>query len=221
MPPQAMILRFYLTMGLLCYVLSHPLRQGTNAALYRGLGGLLGEDDDPLIPSESEMDTALPQPHHLTIISHEGLGGFLTVEGNNASSVQATDASSASRPSSTTNSTLGGAQSASTATITSPIGIVAAVMLSIVFFDSWWGFLRALGTEDMVPDWARRDWEFKIASEDGHRYPTLSSLEFMSKPKPDPALTSPLMPMSPDLRHLPLFRRPSASNHTMPYDPKA
>ncbi|KAJ7492338.1 hypothetical protein FB451DRAFT_985080, partial [Mycena latifolia] len=97
------------------------------------------------------------------------------------------------------------------------IGLIAAVMLSIVFFDSWWGFLRALvgkrkkegGTEDMIPDWARRDWEFKIASEDGHRYPTLSSLESMTKPKQDPTSASPLMSMSPDPRHLGPMRPPS------------
>ncbi|KAF7347592.1 hypothetical protein MVEN_01516100 [Mycena venus] len=68
------------------------------------------------------------------------------------------------------------------------IGLVAGIMLSIVFFDAWWGFLLALvgkkkkaGTEDLVPDWANRDWEFKVASEDGHRYPTLASLETMTK----------------------------------------
>jgi hypothetical protein len=116
-------------------------------------------------------------------------------------------------------------------------------MLSIVFFDSWWGFLLALvgkkkkdGREDMVPDWAGRDWEFKIASEDGHRYPTLASLESMTRPKEDLNPTSPLMSPSPN-PHLvlrppslylpvvdphplePLFRRPSATNRPMLHDP--
>ncbi|KAJ7675322.1 hypothetical protein B0H17DRAFT_1207697 [Mycena rosella] len=271
-------------MGLLCYVLSHPLRQKTNAGLYRGLGDLLGGgDENPLIPSpsEPEMDTALPQPHHLTIIPSEGLGGLFTVAGNKGSSIQAT-APSASRTISTLDLTAPNSQS-TIATTTSPstnipsptmttgvtkqapsmppaeaaqwkvigiasvgIGLVAAVMLSIVYFDSWWGFLRALvgkkrkegGTEDLVPDWARRDWEFKIASEDGHRYPTPSSLEFMAKPKQDPAPVGPLMSVSPDPRHLipmrppslyiptldphpleALFRRPSASSYLVPHDP--
>ncbi|KAJ7269433.1 hypothetical protein B0H12DRAFT_1095814 [Mycena haematopus] len=125
------------------------------------------------------------------------------------------------------------------------IGLIAGVMLSIVFFDSWWGFLLALagkkkkgGTEDLVLDWANRDWEMKIASEDGHRYPTLASLESMKK-KQDLTGTSPLMSPT-DVRHPhnlvptrppslylpavdphplePLFRRPSASNRPVPHE---
>jgi len=69
------------------------------------------------------------------------------------------------------------------------IGFVATAILAIAFFDSWWGFLRATvmgkrkggGVEDMVPDWEKRTWEFKLANEDGHRYPTLSSLESITK----------------------------------------
>ncbi|KAJ7109920.1 hypothetical protein C8R44DRAFT_800910 [Mycena epipterygia] len=280
MPPQATIMRVYIILGLLCYVLSHPLHQ---RELHRGLAGLLGDgDDDPLIPSDSEMDTQLPQPPPLTIISSEDIGGLFTVgrDSNTASSrIQVTGVSSASRTSSTLGSGAESTQSiaataSSTTSTSSPsptveigvtkeapstppaeaaewkvigiaavsIGLVAGIMLSIVFFDSWWGFMRALvgkkrkerGTEDMVPDWARRDWEFKIASEDGHRYPTLASLESMTKPKLDPISTaaSPLMCISSNPHHLvptrppslyfpvvdphplePLFRRPSASNH--------
>jgi len=33
----------------------------------------------------------------------------------------------------------------------------------------------------MVPDWEKRDWEFKLANEDGHRYPTMSSLGDIAK----------------------------------------
>lgn len=69
------------------------------------------------------------------------------------------------------------------------ITFVATVILSVVFFDSWWGFLRDLvlgrrnrgGVEDMVPDWEKRSWEFKLANEDGHRYPTIASLEDITK----------------------------------------
>ncbi|KAJ6575412.1 hypothetical protein B0H19DRAFT_1128566 [Mycena capillaripes] len=282
MPPQATIWRLCLALGLLCYVLAHPLHQDSNAGL-RGLGGLLGDEGDvPLPASDPETENkALPKHPHLTFTS-EGLGGLLTAELNpsRASSVQAT-VSSASRTASTLNSGAALTQFSTTtshsftsfpsptttigATKEAPstppaeatewkvigiaalgIGVVAAVMLAIVFFDSWWGFVLALvgkrkkdrGREDMVPDWAGRDWEFKIASEDGHRYPTLASLESMTKPKQDLTGTTPLMSPSPDTRHLPpvrppslylpvvdphplepLFRRPSASNGPIRHDP--
>lgn len=39
------------------------------------------------------------------------------------------------------------------------------------------------GEETMVPDWEKRSWEFRLASEDGHRYPTMASLESIVKEK--------------------------------------
>lgn len=72
------------------------------------------------------------------------------------------------------------------------ITFFATIVLSVVFFDSWWGFLRAAicgakrareGEETLVPDWSQRSWEFKLASEDGHRYPTMASLESIVKEK--------------------------------------
>ncbi|KAJ7459164.1 hypothetical protein B0H11DRAFT_2060585 [Mycena galericulata] len=275
MQPQTTIMRLYITLGLVCYALPHPLHQRTNVALDRGLGGLLGyeDDDDPLPPSDSDIHTALPKPPpHLTIISLPSIGELLTTKENTnqASNTQVTDVSTTASLSTSTLDSGSQTTQSVTPTITSSstsipsatigitkeapstppgeaaewkvigiaalgIGLVAAVMLSIVFFDSWWGFLKAVfgkrknngGSEDMVPDWTQRDWKFKIASEDGHRYPTLASLESMTKSKQDP--TSPLM--SPDPRHSvpmrppslylptmdphplePLFRRPSASN---------
>lgn len=65
------------------------------------------------------------------------------------------------------------------------VGLIAVVLLSIIFFDSWWGFVcdlcgcgksRKHDEENMVPDWETRSWEYKLANEDGHRYPTMSSL---------------------------------------------
>ena len=71
------------------------------------------------------------------------------------------------------------------------ITFIATVVLLVSFFDSWWGFVRAavcgksrkgdmstrgLVGETLVPDWEKRSWEFRLASEDGHRYPTMSSL---------------------------------------------
>jgi len=69
------------------------------------------------------------------------------------------------------------------------ITFIAIVILSITFFDSWWGFLRAIflgdkhhgGDEKMVPDWGKRSWEYNLANEDGHRYPTIASLESIVK----------------------------------------
>lgn len=86
----------------------------------------------------------------------------------------------------------------------------------------------------MIPDWEKRSWEFKLSSEDGHRYPTLASLESISKEKHDiqnDGIASPFTQppgLSPEPQHLspvcparahspefdphplePLFRRPS------------
>ncbi|KAF9454186.1 hypothetical protein P691DRAFT_810911 [Macrolepiota fuliginosa MF-IS2] len=72
------------------------------------------------------------------------------------------------------------------------VGLIATVILSVIFFNSWWNFLCDLcgcgkrrrgtqGEENMVPDWEKRDWEFKLANEDGHRYPTMSSLGDIAK----------------------------------------
>ena len=69
------------------------------------------------------------------------------------------------------------------------ITFIATVILAITFFDSWWGFLRALvlgnkhngGEEKLVPDWNKRSWEYDLANEDGHRYPTMASLESIIK----------------------------------------
>ncbi|KAJ3573557.1 hypothetical protein NP233_g2371 [Leucocoprinus birnbaumii] len=99
------------------------------------------------------------------------------------------------------------------------VGLIATVILSIIFFDSWWNFLcdifcgrrrkrgKNQGQETMVPDFGTRDWEFKLANEDGHRYPTMSSLadiaegqgrkppgEFRSAPTSSTELLSPRPP---------------------------
>lgn len=76
------------------------------------------------------------------------------------------------------------------------VGLIATVILSIIFFDSWWKFVcdlfcgrwRRRGEETLVPDWTTRDWEFKLANEEGHRYPTMSSLADMTerqRPRPN------------------------------------
>ncbi len=78
------------------------------------------------------------------------------------------------------------------------ITFIATVVLLVSFFDSWWGFVRAvvcgksrkgnmstrgLAGETLVPDWEKRSWEFRLANEDGHRYPTMSSSGSVVKEK--------------------------------------
>jgi hypothetical protein len=69
------------------------------------------------------------------------------------------------------------------------ITFVAVTTFVVVFFDHWWRFLRDLlfrkGTasdfEDLVPDWEKRTWEIRLAEEGGHRYPTLSASDALSR----------------------------------------
>jgi hypothetical protein len=52
------------------------------------------------------------------------------------------------------------------------VSVVGTTILAVVFFDQWWNFLcdicgrskkrRKSGKEELVPDWERRSWEFKI-----------------------------------------------------------
>jgi hypothetical protein len=66
------------------------------------------------------------------------------------------------------------------------ISVIATIILSIIFFDSWSRFLsdmllgrksRGGMSEELVPDWKKRSWEFKPAGKhESHRYPSFSSL---------------------------------------------
>ncbi|KAG5647719.1 hypothetical protein DXG03_008442 [Asterophora parasitica] len=59
------------------------------------------------------------------------------------------------------------------------ITFVAAAILTVVFFDAWWGFVCALvcrrrhnrGKKDMVPDWEKQRWEYKIPEDDAALVP--------------------------------------------------
>jgi hypothetical protein len=52
------------------------------------------------------------------------------------------------------------------------VSVVSTTILAVVFFDQWWSFLgdvcgrrkkgRKSGKEELVPDWERRSWEFRI-----------------------------------------------------------
>lgn len=124
------------------------------------------------------------------------------------------------------------------------VTLIGTIVLLIIFFDKWWAFVCAVfgfrkprtGSEDLVPDWNRRSWEFKVAQEDGHRYPTTSSMErIIQNEKQDNALVasptdpfcdahrqhSPVSPYSytADIIPQPLdpvFRRPSGSGPKHP-----
>jgi hypothetical protein len=63
------------------------------------------------------------------------------------------------------------------------VSAVGTMILLVVFFDQWWGFLcdvcgrrrkwHGRGKEDLVPDWERASWEFKV--EDDKAFPTYPS----------------------------------------------
>ncbi|KAG6837333.1 hypothetical protein H0H93_011428 [Arthromyces matolae] len=66
------------------------------------------------------------------------------------------------------------------------VTVIGVATLAIVFFDAWWGFLRAVlcgrkygqEREDMVPDWEKRSWEYKIPGEG--RYAAIGSMEHLT-----------------------------------------
>lgn len=65
------------------------------------------------------------------------------------------------------------------------VSVVGTMILVVVFFDQWWGFLCDVcghrrrwyggGKEELVPDWQRASWEFKIEGEDLPEYPSFGS----------------------------------------------
>lgn len=81
------------------------------------------------------------------------------------------------------------------------ISALGLAILAIVFFDRWSRFFRDVfcgkkkeaGKEDLIPDWDKRSWEFKLAASDSHRYPILpsNSLQFQSPFMPRPTFSSP------------------------------
>ena len=65
------------------------------------------------------------------------------------------------------------------------VSAVGAMILIVVFFDQWWGFLcdvcgrrrkwHGRGKEEFVPDWERASWEFKIGDDTLPAYPSFVS----------------------------------------------
>jgi hypothetical protein len=65
------------------------------------------------------------------------------------------------------------------------VSTVGAMILVVVFFDQWWGFLCDVcgrrrkwyggGKEELVPDWERASWEFKVEDDTLPAYPSFVS----------------------------------------------
>ena len=114
------------------------------------------------------------------------------------------------------------------------ITIIGAMMLATFFSDTLVKVFmdvclcgnkkrKKLGEENLVPDWQMRSWEFKLADEEGHRYPTVSSsLQSMAERRQSnmqPLEVSPMVvpPAASYLPELdphpldPLLRRPSCN----------
>ncbi|KAM6498675.1 hypothetical protein JOM56_006623 [Amanita muscaria] len=65
------------------------------------------------------------------------------------------------------------------------ITVIGSIMLAALFSDTWIKLVKDVilggnmkqkkdGDEELVPDWKRRSWEYMLADEEGHRYPTVS-----------------------------------------------
>ena len=65
------------------------------------------------------------------------------------------------------------------------VSAVGTMILVVVFFDQWWGFLcdvcgrhrkwKGWGKEELVPDWERASWEFKAEDDTFPAYPSFGS----------------------------------------------
>ena len=65
------------------------------------------------------------------------------------------------------------------------VSVVGTMILVVIFFDQWWGFLcdvcgrrrrwRGGGKEELVPDWERGSWVFKVEDDIFPAYPSFGS----------------------------------------------
>jgi hypothetical protein len=207
-------------------VIAHPLHPQTAVLQTRDLiGGILGGGLEPqaAVPA-SDINTVEISQTAATGASFPERTSILT--GSSKVSTTVSTASSQTTPSITQTTTGGRPSETSSAvssTTSIQIGYVAdapatppgeatewkvigiavitvtfitTVVLAIMFFDSWWGFLRDIflgskrnngGDEKLVPDWDKQSWEYNLSKEDGHRYPTVASLESIVVKTPEKA----------------------------------
>ena len=187
-------------------VIAHPLHSRTAVLQTRDLiGGILGGGLDPVVPASdvntvdnsqtAATGTGLPVQTSILTSSSKVSTTVSTALSQTTTGGRPSETSSAVSP--TTSIQIGYVADAPAtppgeATEWKVIGIavvtiafITTVVLVITFFDSWWGFLRAIflgdkrngGDEKLVPDWDKQSWEYNLSKEDGHRYPTMASLE--------------------------------------------
>ena len=215
-----------LTMAL---VIAHPLHPRTVVLQTRDLiGGILGGGLDPVVPASDINTVDNSQTAAYTEAGFPVQTSFLTGSSKVSTTVSTASSQTtpsvtqttttgghpsetSSAVSSITSIQIGYVADAPTtppgeATEWKVIGIavitvafITTVVLAITFFDSWWGFLRAIflgdkrngGDEKFVPDWDKQSWEYNLSKEDGHRYPTMASLESIVVKTPEkPAIVN-------------------------------
>ena len=205
------------TLLAMALVIANPLHLRTAVLQTRDLiGGILGGGLEPVAPASDintvnnsqTADTGAGFPVQTSILTGASKVSTTVLTASSQTTPPITQTTTGGRPtetssavSSTTSIQIGYVADAPVtppgeATEWKVIGIavitvtfITTVVLAITFFDSWWGFLRAIflgdkrngGDENLVPDWDKQSWEYDLSKEDGHRYPTMASLESIVK----------------------------------------
>ncbi|KAJ3908955.1 hypothetical protein F5879DRAFT_208331 [Lentinula edodes] len=106
------------------------------------------------------------------------------------------------------------------------IASIASMILLTVFFESWWGFVRDMcgrknsgrGVEEMILDSEEKTWQLNLSSQDGHRYPSATSMDSMKTHQTQKTKSPYPYPITPKpLFQPPSYFRPTCDPH--PLDP--
>ena len=196
---QVSSLFYSVTLLATALVIAHPLHSRTAILQTRDIiGGILGGDLEPVAPASdiNNSQTAASRtdfPLQTSILASSSLKASTTVStASSQTTPSTTQTTTGGRPSetssavsSTTSIQIGYVADAPAtppgeATEWKVIGIavititlITTVVLAITFFDSWWGFLRAVflgdkrngGDEKLVPDWDKQSWEYKLSKD--------------------------------------------------------
>ena len=198
---QVSSLFYSVTLLATALVIAHPLHSRTAVLQTRDIiGGILGGDLEPVAPASdiNNSQTAASRtdfPVQTSILASSSLKASTTVStASSQTTPSITQTTTRGRPSETSTSAVSPSTSIQIgyvpdAPATPPgeatewkvIGIavititfITTVVLAITFFDSWWGFLRAIflgdkrngGDENLVPDWDKQSWEYNLSKED-------------------------------------------------------